>query len=135
MKPIDVAKALGVAALILAIDLACAFAAVWFWSLVIAPGHPTSYYVAGATPVATLSTRIVGPALFALMVWRFSRRRPERNPFLFAGTVWVLYLVLDGATVAFHGLYNLIVLVTIALKLAGALLGAGFARLQRESAG
>ena len=134
MKPIDVAKALGVAALILVLDLAIAFAAVWFWSLVVAPGHPTSYYVAGATPVATLSTRITGPTLFAAFVWLFSRRKPDRNPFLFAVTVFVLYLLLDGATVAFHGLYNLVVLITVALKLIGALLGAGLARLQRESA-
>ena len=132
MKPIDVAKALGVAALILVLDLACAFAAVWGWSLLIAPGHPTAYYVAAAPVIATVSTRIVGPTLLALFIWGLSRRIPDRNPFAFAAAVLVFYYLLDGATVAFKSYFNLVVYITMALKVAGALLGAGLARVQNR---
>ena len=127
MKPIDVAKALGLAVAILVLDLACAFAAVTLWAALVEPGHSQAYYVAAAPAISTASTRICGPLLFAASIWLFSRRRPARNPWLFALTTLVLYLLLDGATVAFHGLYNTVVLITVALKLAGALAGAALA--------
>ena len=132
MKAIDFAKALGVAALILVLDLCFAFGTVTVWAWFIEPGHPQSYVMTQAPRLSTLSTRIFGPLLLLGFVWLFSRKRPERNPFAFAAAVFVLYLLLDGATVAFHGLYNTVVLITVALKLAGALAGAALSRLGRK---
>jgi len=132
MKPIDFAKALGLGALVLVLDLCFAFGTVTVWAWFIEPGHPQSYVMAQAPRLSTFSTRLFGPLLLAGFVWLFSRGRPERNPFAFAGAVFVLYLLLDGATVAFHGLYNLTVLITVALKLAGAMAGAGLSRMGRK---
>jgi hypothetical protein len=131
MKPIDFAKALGIGALVLILDLALAIGTVTVWAWVISPGHSQAEINAAAPALSTLSTRIFGPLLLLVLVWLFSRRRPERNPFLFATAVFVLYLLLDGATVAFHGLYNRTVLITVCLKLAGALLGAALSRAGR----
>ncbi|MGZ3275210.1 MAG: hypothetical protein ACXWKY_15810 [Caulobacteraceae bacterium] len=127
MKLIDFAKALGLALAILVLDLACAFAAATLWAALVQPGHPQAYYVAAAPAISTVSTRVCGPLLFLFGVWITSRRRPKRSPWLFALATFVLYLLLDGATVAFHGLYNTVVLITVALKLAGALAGAALA--------
>jgi hypothetical protein len=131
MKPIDVAKALGIAALVLVLDLCLAFGTVTVWAWFISPGHSQAEIVAAAPALSTLSTRIFGPLLLLVFVWLFSRRRPERNPFVFAAAVFVLYLLLDGATVAFHGLYNRTVLITVCLKLIGAMAGAGLSRAGR----
>ena len=131
MKPIDVAKALGVAALILVLDLALAVCTVTVWAWVVSPGHSQAEVSAAAPGLSTLSTRVFGPLLLLAFVWLFSRRRPERNPFGFAAAVFVLYLVLDGATVAFRGLYNQTVLITVILKLIGAVAGATLSRLGR----
>ncbi len=132
MKPMDFAKALGIAVLVLVLDLCFAFGTVTVWAWFIEPGHPQSYVMAQAPRLSTLSTRVFGPLLLAGFIWLFSRRRPERNPFAFAGAVFVLYLIVDGATVAFHGLYNTVVLITVALKLAGALAGAALSRTGRK---
>jgi len=131
MRPIDYLKALGVAVLILALDLACAFAAVWFYSLAIDPGHPRDYYVAAAPAISTISTRIAGPLLFALFIWLFSRHRPDRNAWLFAAAVFVFYFLIDGAMVAFQGFFVAAVLVTMALKFVGAMAGAQLAQSRR----
>lgn len=125
MKAIDLAKALGVAALILVLDLACAFALVSIWAAWIEPGHPRDFYVAAAPGISTISTRIAGPLLFALFVWLSSRKKKlERNPLHFAVAVFLSYAFLDGATVAFHGFFNQVVYISLVLKLAGAIVGA-----------
>jgi len=128
MKPIDFAKALGVALLVLAIDLFCAFCAVWFYALVIEPGHPTAYYTKVATPISTVSTMICGPILFALFIWLFSRRRPDRNPFAFALVTFLFYYVIDGALVGFQSFFfSPRLFGVMAIKLSGAMIGAWLA--------
>jgi hypothetical protein len=132
IKPLDFAKAAGAGLLILVLDLAAAFAAVTFYSLVVDPGHPQSYYVAAAPAISTVSTRIAGPLLFVLVVWLFSRRRPDRNAWAFALATFAFYFVLDWATIAFQPAFlTLPVLATMALKLAGALVGAALALRSR----
>ena len=90
MKPIDVAKALGIAALVLVLDLCFAFGTVTVWAWFIEPGHPQAYVMAQAPRLSTFSTRLFGPLLLLGLVWLFSRRRPERNAFGFAACVFVL---------------------------------------------
>ena len=127
MRPLDYVKATALGILILALDLLAAFAAVWFYSLAIDPGHPASYYRAAAVPISTASTRIVGPVLFALAVWVLSRRHPERNPWLFAAVTFLAYCILDGAMVAYQSFFTRPVLLIMLLKLSGASVGAGLA--------
>lgn len=134
MKGIDFAKAAGAAVLVLAIDLACAFIAVGVYSLAIDPGHTQEYYMAAAQPVSTLSTRVAGPLLFAAVVWLFSRKRPDRSPWIFALVVFGFYFVIDWALIAFSlAFLNLSVLLTMALKLGGALVGAALAEPARKA--
>lgn len=128
MQPVDFVKALGLAIAILVLDLACAFGAVWFYSLAIDPGHARDYYVALAPAISTVTTRIVGPLLFLAFVWAVSRRRPARNAWAFALAVFIFYLVVDGGLVAYRGFFVPAVLATMALKLLGALIGAWLAR-------
>lgn len=132
MLPVDFVKALGLAIAILALDLACAFGAVWFYSLAIDPGHAREYYVALAPAISTVSTRIVGPVLFILFVWLVSRRRPNRNAWTFAVVVFLFYMLVDGALVAWQGFFVPEVIATMALKLLGALIGAWLTRPRRN---
>ncbi len=124
----DVAKAAGVGLLALVIDFAIATATVLVWSFLIDPGHDQAYYTAGAPAIATVSTRIAGPVILGLLVLLFSRRRPDRNPFLFALIVWIFYALFDGASVLFQHFFSVTIAITMALKLAGALIGAALAR-------
>lgn len=128
MKGMDIAKAFGLAILILILDLAVAYAFVSSWAAWIEPGHSRDFVVAAAPRLSTISTRIAGPLLFALLVWLFSRNKPNRNPFLFATTVFVLYVLLDGASVAFQGFFSGVVFISLTLKLIGAMLGAALSR-------
>ena len=124
MKPLDFAKAFGLAALVLALDLVVATAVITVWSLLVDPGHPEAYYLALAPNLATWSTSIAGPLLMLGVVWWFSRRRPERNRFAFALTIWLAYVFLDGAVVAFQNFFTPLIAMVLGLKLFGALGGA-----------
>lgn len=130
----DVAKAAGLGLLVLLIDFAIATAAVFAYSLLIDPGHDTAYYQAAAPGIATVSTRIAGPVLLGLFVFLFSRRRPDRNPFVFAAAVFVFYALFDGAMVLFRDFFTGAVMLTMGLKLAGALIGAVPARIAHRNA-
>lgn len=124
----DIAKAAGLGLLVLLIDFAVATAAVFAYSIFIDPGHDTAYYQQAAPGIATVSTRIAGPILLGLFVFLFSRKRPDRNPFLFAAIVFLFYALFDGAMVLFQGFFTAPVMMTMGLKLAGALVGAALAR-------
>jgi hypothetical protein len=127
MNPLDFAKALGVAAVVLAIDVAAAIGVVYLWSILIDPGHPSDYYQTAGIPVARLSTRIFGTALLFTAVWLFARRNRARNAFLFALAVGIFYALLDAASTGFVGVFNLSFGFTIGLKLLGAFAGAALA--------
>jgi len=124
MKPLDFAKAAGLGALILILDLVIATVVITVWSLLVDPGHPEAYYHALAPTLATWSSRIAGPLLFAGLMWFYARRRPERNALLFAVVVWAAYVVFDGAVVAYKDFFTLAIASVLGLKLAGALAGA-----------
>ena len=138
MLPVDFVKALGVALLILVLDLACAFLTVSIWAMLTGQ--------TGLTPmdpkvieISSLSTRICGPLLFALFVWIFQRKRTDRNAWAFAAAVFGFYFLIDAGIAAVpmegapsgSGLAAMMqpeVLGTMALKLVGALVGAWLAR-------
>ena len=127
MKPVDFLKALGVALLVMALDFACAFAFVFGWSLLNPQPQPLTPSDPIVIELSSLCTRIVGPILFALFVWLFQRRRTDRNPWAFAVSVFGFYYLIDWSLVAFQGIFETEVMVTAALKLAGAFFGAWLA--------
>ena len=128
MKPVDFVKALGIAILVMVLDLICAFAVVFVWALINPPAQPLQPTDAIVVELSTLSTRICGPILFALFVWLFQRKRPDRNAWAFAVSVFGFYFLIDWSLVAFQGILEPQVLLTTALKLAGALVGAWLTR-------
>ena len=133
MKPIDFAKAAGVALLILIISVVIAILAVLFYSFFIHPGESKEFYDAAALRIAPWCSHIAGTALFLIAGYFFARRNPQRNPYLFAVTVTVLYIIIDGAAVAFKGIFNLQFALSILAKLLAALAGAYLAVRKRAS--
>jgi hypothetical protein len=132
MKPVDFVKALGVAILIMVLDLVCAFAFVWVWTLINSPPQPLTPTDPLVIELSTRSTSICGPILFALFVWLFSRKRPDRNAWVFALAVFAFYMLVDWGMVAFRGILEPGVLGIAALKLLGALVGALLAGFRRR---
>ncbi|MBO9669094.1 MAG: hypothetical protein J7485_01110 [Sphingobium sp.] len=143
MKPADFVKALGVAILVMALDLVCAFCTVSIWAMLtgaqgLTPADPK------VIEVSSLSTRVCGPLLFALLVWIFQRKRPDRSVFGFAFAVFGFYFLIDWGVGAMAAKANPqgpsataamlqpAVLATMALKLLGALVGAWLARPRRR---
>jgi hypothetical protein len=128
MNPVEFVKALGVAILVMALDLACAFLSVSIWAWLTGPHPGLGVTDPRVIAVSTLSTRICGPMLFALFVWIFQRKRPDRNRYAFALAVFGFYMLLDWAMVAFQGMLEPAALMTAGLKLIGALAGAWLAK-------
>jgi hypothetical protein len=124
MKAVDYAKAAGIAALVLIVDVLLAYGVVFAWAIWINPGHPRAYYASAGIPVALWSTRIFGTALIFAVCWWSARRNPQRNAVLFAVIVVIWYSLLDGASVAFEGFFMVGTAVTMLLKLAAGIAGA-----------
>jgi hypothetical protein len=124
MKAVDYAKAAGLAALVLIVDVLLAYGVVFAWALWINPGHPRAYYASAGIPFALWSTRILGTALIFAVCWWSGRRNPQRNAVLFAVVLVVCYALLDGASVAFEGFFAVATAVTMLLKFAAGIAGA-----------
>ena len=132
MKPIDYAKAAGVAALVLILDVLIAFGVVYFYAVFFNPGHPRAYYATAGIPVARWSTRIVGTALLFGAAWLCGSRNPNRNAYWFALALTGFYALLDSASVGFVGMFTSSFALTIGLKVAGSLAGASVAVRSRR---
>ena len=126
MQPVDFVKALCLAILVMVADLAVAYLFVTAWVLI--HHHPLAMSDPETVALSTQSTRIFGPILIALAVWFFARRRPDRNRWAFALSVFGFYLLIDWGMVAFQGILAPAVLLIALLKLLGALVGAWLAR-------
>jgi hypothetical protein len=133
MKPIDYAKALGVAALVLILDVLIAIGIVYLYAALVNPGHPRAYYTAVGISVARLSTRTVGTALLFGAAWLCGSRSPNRSAYGFAIALTVFYALLDGASAGFVGVFTASFAFTIGLKLIGSLFGAWIAVRSRSS--
>ncbi|MGH9715227.1 MAG: hypothetical protein ACRD4R_00630 [Candidatus Acidiferrales bacterium] len=133
MKPIDYAKAAGMAALVLILDLLIAFGVVYVYALFFNPGHPRAYYATAGIPVARWSTRTAGTALMFGAAWLCGSRNPNRNAYGFALALTGFYALLDSASGGFVGVFTLSFALTIGLKLAGSSAGA-FAAVRNRRA-
>ena len=134
MKTIDYAKAAGIAALVLIVDVLIAIGVVYLYAAFINPGHPRDYYAVVGISVARWSTRVAGTALLLGVAWICGRRNPNRNAYAFAAAITFFYALLDAASTLFQGVFTASFAFTIALKLAGAVFGAWAATRTRALA-
>jgi hypothetical protein len=129
VKPVDFAKAAGIAAAVIILDLLLAVAAGY---VLLAPGHPRAYYATAAVPIALWSTRILGTALIFAACWWSARRNPQRHALVFAVTVVIYYGLIDGVSVGFKGFFTLSFGITMLLKLVAGIAGAQLAVSMRS---
>lgn len=97
MKPIDFAKALGLGAAVLALNMLLLVLVVFLYSMLIEPGRPQSFYNEMAPKLGNWSAPIGGMTLLFLTAWLLGRRRPQRNAFRFGLAVFVSYAAIDAA--------------------------------------
>jgi hypothetical protein len=127
MKPIDFAKAAGVAIAVLVVNVLIAILVVGVYRFAIEPGHPSEFYDAAALRIAPWCSHIAGTALFLGAGYLFARRRPDRNGFLFALAFTVLYTVIDAAMVGFAGVVSVEFSLSMLAKLVAGQVGAWLA--------
>ena len=133
MKPIDYAKAAGVALLLLVLNVLLSIPVILFYSLVIDPGHPPEYYNKAALRIAPWCSHITGTFLFFLAGYFLAKRRPGRNGFLFAATFTGLYAFIDAAVVGFVGVFAIEFALSMLAKLLASLAGAFLATKNRAN--
>ena len=102
MKPIDFAKALALAVVILAAIFAIAYPSVAIYVFLIAPGHPAMFYAKAAEDwIVPWSVHIGGSLLFFLAGWLFTGRVRHRNAYAFIAATCAWYLAIDLCTFLF----------------------------------
>lgn len=131
MTGLDFAKALGVALLLMALNVAASFGVMWVYGTFIEPGHPQAYYEAAAQRIAPWSSLYIGALLFLAAGWVFAKRRQTRNGVAFAVTFAGFYIAIDFAiliAVASLAAFAPIVAASMVTKLLAAMGGAYLAR-------
>ncbi len=131
MTALDYVKALGVALLLMVLNVAVSFGVMAVYSDLIDPGHAMDYYQDAAQRIAPWSSVVAGAILFFVAAWFFGVRRPQRSALAFALTFAALYTVIDLSIIAAVGalmLINYVVAISVSAKFAGAFLGASLAR-------
>ena len=132
MKPVDFVKAIGVAFLVLAADLAVSFLVVTVYAQLIEPGQTQAFYNAAALKIAPWSSHIAGPLIFLGAGYLFGRRGGARSPLLFAAAFCAAYAVITVSMLVSMGGVEAAwrdgLPLTMGIKFAGALIGALLAR-------
>lgn len=139
MKAIDCLKASGVAIGTIVFTMAASFPMVAVYAYFIEPGHEQEFYTEAAQWIAPWSSYILGPMTFFAFNYWLAKKSPERNGILFAITTIVAYLIIDLSMVpALGGDISMFLTIGfmfwVAVKLAGALLGAHVGTLRATSA-
>lgn len=124
MKPVDYAKAAGVAIVLLVFNVLIAVFVVAVYATVVEPGHPSEFYEEAAKRISPWCSHIAGTGLFFVATWFLTFRRPERSVYLFAAVVSVLYAIIDAATVGFSGIWETEFALSMLPKLIAAIAGA-----------
>lgn len=124
MKPIDFLKAAGIAIGLLVINVLIAILVVGVYAALIEPGHTDEFYDEAALWIVPWSCHIIGTPLFFVAVCFLTARRRERNAYLFATVVVVMYAIIDAASVGFLSVLELSFALSMLLKLAASLTAA-----------
>ncbi|MGD9966608.1 MAG: hypothetical protein AB7T59_08825 [Hyphomonadaceae bacterium] len=127
----DSVKAIGVALLIMVLNVAAAFGVVWVYATFIETGHDQAFYEAAAQRIAPWSSVVAGAVLFLVMLWWLAWRRAGRNGYAFAAVVVLVYAAIDVSVIAMAGALtsmSAIVAASMSTKLAAALAGAWLSR-------
>ncbi|MBX9745687.1 MAG: hypothetical protein K2X34_02215 [Hyphomonadaceae bacterium] len=134
MSGLDFVKALGVALLLMVLNVAASFGVMALYSSFIEPGHDISFYESAARDIAPWSSVFVGGLLFFLAGWFFAGRRPQRNAVHFALAFALIYIVLDVGIIvmvdsrALMTMAGLVVVLSVVTKLAASVAGAMIGR-------
>jgi hypothetical protein len=121
----DTVKAVGLAALILALNLLATTLVLVVWMSAHGADEPSG--------IAAWSAPVGGSLLFLGALAWFGRRRPERNAWTFAVRAWLAYVILDAVSGVGMGetassLISAQMALSMGLAFAGALAGAALAR-------
>ncbi|MEE2776224.1 MAG: hypothetical protein VYE73_05610 [Acidobacteriota bacterium] len=130
LKKTDILKAVGVALVLMVVNVAISFPVVGVYAYFIEPGHEAEFYEEAAQWIAPWSSVVVGVFLFFGALYWFTRRAPERHAIGFALAVASTYAVVDlaivagaGALASIAGIFAL----SMATKFAAAIAGASVA--------
>lgn len=135
MKLIDFVKAAGAAIAVLGLKYVLMFILFFIGSLVIEVYiivmmrgqkilSQREFYNAAALHIEPWCYHIAGAVGLFGAGYLFARRNPQRNPYLFAAAILVLFAFMDIATMGFVGLFETAFNVSMLAKLLGALGGA-----------
>src|SRR5215469_11936159 len=104
MTSLDTAKALALAFVILAIELAFSYVVVRFYAVFIDPGQTDAYYALAAVQwIVPWWLHIGGPLIFFFAGWLFTGRVRHRNAYAFIGATCGWFLAIDLASFALYG--------------------------------
>ncbi|HTW35867.1 MAG TPA: hypothetical protein VMD53_14710 [Rhizomicrobium sp.] len=96
MKPVDYAKALVLAFVIMAVLMLLGYPVVGIYSVLIAPGHLPAFYHAATTGwLLPWWVHIGGLVLFFFAGWLFTGRVRHRNAYAFMAAMCVWYLIIE----------------------------------------
>jgi hypothetical protein len=137
MKALDFVKAVAVTLLIMAADVLVGYVVVTGYVLLVGSGNFNEVSVA-AMRIAPWSSRLIGPLIFCAAAYLCARRRPQRNPFLFAAAFSVGYVIVEGISIrmvvgSVVGLFTGIIALSMLAKFLGALAGAYIATRRTDS--
>ncbi|MEO6379565.1 MAG: hypothetical protein ABIO37_16200 [Caulobacteraceae bacterium] len=139
MKPLDFVKAVGVAVLVFAVDMAAAFLAVFAYAQLIEPGRSREFYNGAALNIAPWSSHVVGPLIFLAAAYFFARRRPERDPRVFTAAFCVAYAILSMSVAlsleTLEAAWREGTFLSMGVKFVGAAIGAALATRRIARAG
>ncbi len=119
------------ALLILVVNFAILFVAIFIFAELIEPGHPPSFYEDAAPNIAGWTAPIGGGLLFLVVTFFRTKRNPSRGVFGAVFTTWVFYVLFDIGLGALMAAGNPVVTLqlfgSLGLALLGGILGAWFA--------
>jgi hypothetical protein len=127
MTALDYIKALGVALLLMVLNVAASFAVMAVYGYLIDPGHGADYYESAAQRIAPWSSVFAGALLFFAAAWLFGARKPARPALTFALTFTAIYTLIDLSIIVAAGALlalGYVVAISVAAKFAAAVLGA-----------
>ena len=109
------------------VNVAISILVIVVYSYAIEPGHEEAFYESAASRIAPWSSVVFGAPLFFAVAWFCARRRPDRNEYVFSGSIVAVYAAVDLTVLLASGEIASsvgIIALSLATKAIGALAGA-----------